>query len=490
MITISERLDSINTNYNSNNNQNKMEITVDVSKNGTFINYNTSLPKSYEFASTSNKSGDKIYDPYDYGKIKNSMSFWGSVFHIYFMSAGVTLLNIPFIFISVGYVNGFLLMFLIIYFYAYNIHTLLSSEYELCKLKGVPNLSYSEIVYQAFKNGPSQIQWFASYGRFISHIVFLCVWFGRGCYGFFLVSQIIQTIYNNLFHQNIEINIFLYIMFLPVYLISMIRKLNYLVPSSLVGSLIHSFIFIVILYYALTDPSSWHFENKFGPMQNIPLFIGTVLFNLNITGIIVPLKNEMKNPKKFNCKYGVLSLSYTLIAFLFSVFSLVCSLRYGTNLRSSVIKNLPSDHFLAQLIPMLAAITMTFQSPLMVYIIVDVIWNNILKETKKKTSHPILWESLLRTAIIVLGFIITYLLPNISIFLSFSGTICTSIDSLIFPATIEILVFWKTNKHNCEFKRVLFKNFLRILLAVILMITGITDCYNEFFSSNTKARST
>lgn len=64
-----------------------------------------------------------------------------------------------------------------------------------------------------------------------------------------------------------------------------------------------------------------------GPINEFPFFIGTVLFSLESVGIVMPLENEMKTPRAYVGKTGVLSRSFAIIVILYIAMGL-----FGNNL--------------------------------------------------------------------------------------------------------------------------------------------------------------
>lgn len=100
--------------------------------------------------------------------------------------------------------------------------------------------------------------------------------------------------------------------------------------------------FGIICYYIFREPFTTEDKVAVAPFAGFPLFFGTVLFALEAIGIILPLENEMKSPKKFGGSCGVLNVAMVLIVFLYSGMGLFGYLNYGGEVEGSITLNLPS----------------------------------------------------------------------------------------------------------------------------------------------------
>jgi len=56
---------------------------------------------------------------------------------------------------------------------------------------------------------------------------------------------------------------------------------------------------------------------------------------------VLPLENEMKNPKKFGSVFGVLNASMLPISLLYTVVGLLGYLKYGENTKGSITLDMP-----------------------------------------------------------------------------------------------------------------------------------------------------
>lgn len=425
-----------------------------------------------------------LYDPHDYAKVENPTSFFGTIMHVMMIIAGPGLLSIPSAFVTAGYLPGVILVAPVVFLYVHNAHMMLWSEYELCKMKRVPNLSYPEVIYLAFNEGPKLSQWFAKWGRRVSYFEFVLVWFSYYCYNYVIICQNLQVFFTNAFNLRISVDVFLKILLFPLLCLSWIPKLKYLVPFSLIGSVCNFLSLLVIIFFLFDDPNPWQIPTKIGPLANVPMLIGTLLFNLNIAGIMIPLKNEMEKPKKFLSPFGVLLVSFVPTTIIQTLFSLICALKYGDTISPSVAENLPNDDMFAQTGILLSSMALLAQQPLFMFVPFDIMWNHLLKRNSK-CIQKFHYQYLLKTMLVMLSLVVSMIIPDVFLFLSFSGTVGTSIDSLIFPALVNTIVVWKICQGKWKVRLIVIKNILIIFLALILVITGCYNCiYQIMYQQN------
>lgn len=151
--------------------------------------------EDFEAAAATSALLQKDYDPHDFGNTDNPTSFWGTVFHLVIISFGPATLTLPKSFQAAGFIVGFAVTLIIVYLYAYNMHMLVSSEYKLCKLKRLPNMSYSDTLHLSISEGPECVRWLASFCRRFIYAVFIVEWLGCTSLTVVLLSENLQTIY-------------------------------------------------------------------------------------------------------------------------------------------------------------------------------------------------------------------------------------------------------------------------------------------------------
>lgn len=415
----------------------------------------------------------EVYDPYKFGKTEKATSFFGIVGHLVVISFGPALLSIPATFIDPGYVIGFVCTIVTVFLYAYCMRMIISSEYELCKRIKKPNMSYIEMVQEAFKIGPLYIRQFAKLTNIIIYCTFLCIWIGGNSVLFLLLTENLQNIYRYFFDVNVSEKMLALLLVIPLVLLCWIPNLKWLVPLSTLANVINVFTICVIYYYVLTDMPPLSTRKPFGDWTGVPLLMGVQLFSINATSLLLPLKNELKFPQKFNAKFGVITMAYVPVCLMYSIFGLTCYIRYGEDTNENVILNLPSTYF-NKLVISLYCVGVSCMFPLFSYVSFDIIWNNMLKDSFQKSEYRFVYEYVCRTLIPLSSILFAFVVPNLSLFLSLTGTVGTSVDSLIIPALIEMLIHYKTGKYFLYCKDVII-----LIVASILIIAGTMNCFTQ-----------
>lgn len=119
--------------------------------------------------------------------------------------------------------------------------------------------------------------------------------------------------------------------------------MKYLAPFSTLANIITLVSFGIIAYYIFREPISFDDRHAVGKLEEFPLFFGTVLFALEAIGVILPLENEMRTPKAFGGKTGVLNKAMVVIVFLYVGMGLFGYLNYGSAISGSITLDLPDE---------------------------------------------------------------------------------------------------------------------------------------------------
>ncbi|XP_028038468.1 proton-coupled amino acid transporter-like protein CG1139 [Bombyx mandarina] len=412
------------------------------------------------------------YEPYDNRVVDHPTTNTETLLHLLKGSLGTGILAMPRAFSHAGYVVGGIGTVIIGVLCTYCIHILLDSCYALCKRRKVPSLTYTAAAEAALSEGPDWCKACAPYAALIVNVFLLIYQIGTCCVYVVFVSENIHFVLVKRF--NVEITVFqvMLCILLPLILINWVRDLKYLAPFSAVANVVTIVGFGIILYYIFRETPTLEGKEPVGRLADFPLFFGTVLFALEAIGVILPLENEMKTPKSFVGKFGVLNRAMISIIILYVGMGLFGYLRYGEESMGSITLNLPSEtETLASVVQCLLAFAIFITHGLACYVAIDILWNEYIGVRLLNSKFRVVWEYIVRTIIVLITFGLAAAVPELDLFISLFGALCLSALGLAFPAFIQSCTYWYYVSRS-ERIRMIIKNIIVVLFGVLGLIVG------------------
>ncbi|XP_039286786.1 proton-coupled amino acid transporter-like protein CG1139 [Nilaparvata lugens] len=103
---------------------------------------------------------------------------------------------------------------------------------------------------------------------------------------------------------------------------------------------------------------------------------------------------------------------------------------------------------------------------------------------KNISTKHLFWEYVLRTAAVLITFVLAVAVPRLELFISLFGAFCLSALGIAFPAIIEICVMWPDNLGTGYY--ILFRNFLLILFGIAGLLVGTYTSISDIITSFSK----
>ncbi|XP_052895546.1 proton-coupled amino acid transporter-like protein CG1139 [Anopheles moucheti] len=317
----------------------------------------------------------------------------------------------------------------------------IKAEHELCKRKRVPSLNYPAVTQTALLEGPEALKPLCCNATHRVNVFLLIYQLGTCCVYVVFVSSNIKAIAD--YYTDTDVRLYMLIILLPLILINWVRNLKSLAPFSTVANFVTLVSFGIILYYIFREPISFENRDKVGTMSGFALFFGTVLFALEAIGVILPLENEMKTPKKFGGSFGVLNKAMILIVTLYIGMGFFGYLNYGSAIKGSITLNLPEEKckHLAQCVKGMLAFAIYITHGLACYVAIDITWNDYLKKNLGDSPRSTFFEYIARTVLVLITFLLAVAIPNLDLFISLFGALCLSALGIAFPALIQTCTY-------------------------------------------------
>ncbi|XP_030745996.1 proton-coupled amino acid transporter-like protein CG1139 isoform X2 [Sitophilus oryzae] len=411
------------------------------------------------------------YNPHEYADIEHPTTFFETLIHLLKSSFGTGILAMPLAFSHSGWVLGIIGTAFIGLLCTYCMHMLVKTEYDLCKKKQVPSMTYPATAEAALMEGPRFMAKVAPYSGTISNTFLLLYQLGTCCVYTVFVAENIQNVCNQYFEHPVDERIIMLIILLPLIFINYIRNLKFLAPLTTMANLLTFVSFAIIFYYIFKTEITFENRLTFGNYRDYPLYFGTVLFALEAIGVIMPLKNEMKNPQHFGSACGVLNIGMFSVVALYILTGFFGYLAYGAEVGGSISYTIEPSDIAAQVCKLMLAFAIFTTHALSMYVAIDIVWTQNLVKKFEKNNHPLFWEYFIRTCLVILTFCLAVAVPYIDLFISLVGAFCISSLGVAFPAIMDSCNKWQERRSA---KSVLnhVKNVAIVIFAFLGLIVG------------------
>lgn len=353
-------------------------------------------------------------------------------------------------------------------------HILVKCNEEVTRRLGDAHVTtgFAGTVELCFATGPLAIRKYSVFMRKLVNL-FLCVTqLGFCCVYFVFISTNMQQVLNA-FGFEMDVHQHMAVILIPILLSTWIRNLKYLVPVSSVANFLVIAGYIATMYIMSHDLPPISERRYVAEWHDVPLFFGTVIYSFEGITLVLPLKNEMKKPRNFNKPLGVLNVGMVIVGAMFVAMGFVSYLKYGDAVAGSVTLNLESGQMvdgkyigpqssLPQCIKVAISLSILLTYALQFYVPIAIMWPAVVTRFGP-FKFPVLAETVFRSALCLITFILAEAIPELGLFISLVGAVSSTALALIFPPIIEMVVCW----HNTSL------GFFTITKDVSIVLIGL-----------------
>lgn len=234
----------------------------------------------------------------------------------------------------------------------------------------------------------------------------------------------------------------------------------------------------ITFYYIFQDlPDIKEREMAVLSWEKLPLFFGTVIYLFEGIGLVLPLKNSMKNPSNFSRKLGVLNVGVSMQTVLFLCLGIFGYWQYGDKVEGSLTLNLPKDEWLAQTVLLVLSFGVILGYAIQFFIPIQIMFPSVQNVIKPAKSQPLVAEMSFRAFMVLVTFGVALVVPNLGLLISLIGAICSNSLALLFPVLIEFLCVTRDNKPMTGL--FMAKNGFILLLACVGFISGAVESVKQ-----------
>ncbi|XP_069363315.1 proton-coupled amino acid transporter-like protein pathetic isoform X2 [Maniola hyperantus] len=426
---------------------------------------------------------DAEEEAYDYVKWRvnpKPTGFMGSVAHLIKGALGAGILSGHVAFMKAGLVSApFVFLFGI--YMTYCLYMLVASAQVLFKRTRVSSMSYPDVGEAAmacFPN-PRVAKWSTVFRYSIDAIICLDLFGACACYQLIIAKSIKQLVEDTqkptiagLGPGYPDLRIYLAAMIIPMICICLITHLKWLAPFSIAANAVVLLCIFITIYYASVNNPSLKGMQASTSLYSFFEFVGMTVFSMSCVGVVIPIENNMKNPKLYP-KALVTGMACNIIAvFMVSFFGYA---GYLQDCESPITVNFPMTTFpkiLKGLIAMMIYVThaLNFWVP----------FNLVFYYLKSlhKQEHEYKWELIYRAIIVVIIAIVAIVFPSINALMGFLGTFCLSNMAFIWPNMIYLMVVWQRPGLG-KYKWRLWRSVILIFIGIFIFVCGSIVSINE-----------
>ncbi|XP_016988951.1 glutamate transporter polyphemus-like [Drosophila rhopaloa] len=413
---------------------------------------------------------DSTYDPYLYRSVDKPISNFGAFTSLITCVIGTGVLAIPLAFSFSGTLLGIFLLIVTAILLIHGIQLIVICMVECSRRMQIGYASYPDAMVYSFSQGPKCFRYFSRASGYLADVVLCFSHYGICVVYLVFVASNVKTVMDD--YESVA-DIRYYIAFtglLSIPIFSIIH-LKFLIPINLLANVLLYIGFAMIFYYLFENLPPFSNDQLFvGDSMKLPLFFGIILFSISSVGVMLAIESKMATPQNFIGWFGVLDLSAIVVVISYITFAIFGYWRYGGELKASITLNLPSEP-LAHTAQIVFAFDVFLSFPLCGFVVIDIImthyWNKSGNLKRAKTK-----EIILRICFVLVATLNAIAFPGLGPLLALTGAFTISLLNLVFPALLEICLYYPEEFNYGRFKWKLVKDIIMMIFGVLILVQG------------------
>lgn len=284
-----------------------------------------------------------------------------------------------------------------------------------------------------------------------------------------LQAFILAVTEGKIFIDNIWLILMQTAVFLPFSLLRDISKLGF---TALIADAFILFGVLVLYYF---DIDTLVRQNgpadivNFNP-KDWTLFIGTAVFTFEGIGLIIPIQESMKNPKRFPAALGAVMV---IIIILFLSVGVISYAAYGSKTETIIILNLPQDNKLVNGVQLLYSIAILLSTPLQLFPAIRITENEFFTRSGRQNQYIKWKKNVFRFFMVMFCAVLAWAgAANLDKFIAIIGSVACVPLVYIYPPMLHLKGVAKTPLD------IFFDSFLCVFGLIVMIYTTILTVTN------------
>lgn len=415
---------------------------------------------------------EEYFDPYNYGQ-EDGISCGGAAILIIKGCIGCSFLLMPYVMKKLGYVTGTITVISTGIVYYHTVHSLLSTEYQLCKELKLKKLSYVEVAEKTLQRSSLPFNKLHTFVKYLIYF-FYSLPTSNAAY-LVLLADGIQSIMRR-FNVHIKTTYIISLEFIPLTLVCLVPKiLDILVPYSSITNILTFFMASATITSSVIQRKESVALQPFGDLYSIPECIAKCVKAYCCTGIIIPIKNDMKKPQQLVSKFGAMNVAAATVITSYYIFGAILYVNYGDEVQENILFNLPPDNYLSDTVKFLYTSSLLVSYILAFFSRHNNVWAGSFKEAFAGKKYELMIEYGIRLGINLLAYLLAVAVPNLALISALAGT-ASFIVEVALPSILELLSVLEARKKKVW---IICKNFIIICISFLLFFMSLTSCIKQ-----------
>lgn len=441
-------------------------------KDDQIVSTKKSDKHSAELEENCTENKEECINPHDYGQ-QDGISSLGAAILTIKGCIGCSFLLMPYIIKNLGYITGTVTVISTGIIYYHTVHSLLKTEYQLCKQLNLKQLSYVEVAEKTFQRSPSPLNKLHISVRYLMYF-FYSLPTSNASY-LVLIANGIQSLIRR-FNMNVRTTYIISFEIVPLTLFCLVPKiLDILVPYSSVTNIFTLMMASATIASSTIQRKESVILHPFGDPYSIPECVAKCVKAYCCTGIILPIKNGMKRPKNLVSTFGALNAAAATVISSYYIFGIILYGNYGDEVQDNVLLNLPANSYLSDGINILYTSSLFVSYILAFFSRFNNVWAGSFKDAFAGRKYEFVVEYGIRLGINMVAYLLAVGVPNLAIISALAGT-ASFIVEVALPSILELLSVTATGKKKSW---IICKNLIISGVSFLLFIMSLNSCIRQ-----------